>query len=1069
MPTLPRSHRALLAVLLVLSSFVPTLPTPQAGAQSVCSAPPNPVVAENCLPGSPPSEWDLIGVDSSAIAGFATEISVNRGQTVRFKITTTANAYRIDVYRLGYYGGNGARKVATIPNSATQKQRQPACRSDAPTGLIDCGNWAQSASWAVPASAASGVYLARLVREGGTAGGNHISFVVRDDASRSDLLYQTSDTTWVAYNNYGGNSLYVGSPAGRAYKVSYNRPFVSRFGAGWGFPLTNFFDGEYPMVRWLEANGYDVSYTTGVESDRRGDLIRNHKTFLSVGHDEYWSGQQRANVEAAREAGVHLAFFAGNEVFWKTRWENSIDGSGTPYRTLVSYKETLAGARIDPTGIWTGTWRDPRFSPPADGGRPENRLTGTAFMVQEFDDLPGASIQVPAADGQLRFWRNTNVAAAGATLSPGTLGFEWNEDLENGFRPPGLMRLSSTTLNVSSKLLDYGSSYGAGTATHALTLYRHRTKNGAPSSSGALVFSAATIQWSWGLDAVHDRSNPGSPADQRVRQATVNLLADMGAQPRTLQSGLVGATASTDATAPTSQITSPAPGANLQVQTTATISGTASDGGGGVVGGVEVSTDGGASWQRANGRGSWSYSWTPNAVGPATIKSRAVDDSGNLETPGAGVSVTVNPRPCPCSIWSSATTPAVPSQPDGAAVELGVKFRADVAGQVTGIRFYKGSGNTGTHVGHLWTSAGTLLASATFTGESASGWQQVNFAAPVSVAANTTYVASYYAPVGRYAVDQHYFTTARVSPPLTALANGADGPNGLYRYGSGGGFPTSSYLSSNYWVDVVFATGSAPPDTTPPTISGVQATGITSTGATIGWTTDEAADTQVDYGLTTSYGSSTALNPGLVISHSQALTGLAASTLYHYRVKSRDAAGNLRTSGDFTFTTAAPPSCPCTIWASDATPALASENDPNAVELGVRFRAASAGRITGLRFYKGSGNTGTHVAHLWSSTGTLLATATFSNETATGWQQVNFATPVNVAANTTYVASYYAPVGRYAKNEGYFASAVTRGPLTALADGADGPNGVYRYGSGGGFPSSTYLSSNYWVDVVFSP
>ena len=104
------------------------------------------------------------------------------------------------------------------------------------------------------------------------------------------------------------------------------------------------------MIRWLEANGYNVSYSTGVDTDRRGrPCLTNHKVFLSVGHDEYWSGPQRANVESARNAGVHLAFFSGNEVFWKTRWENSIDGSATPYRTLVCYKETHADAKIDPT------------------------------------------------------------------------------------------------------------------------------------------------------------------------------------------------------------------------------------------------------------------------------------------------------------------------------------------------------------------------------------------------------------------------------------------------------------------------------------------------------------------------------------------------------------------------------------------------------------------------------------------------------------------------------------------------------------------------------------------------
>src|SRR5918996_4253386 len=106
------------------------------------------------------------------------------------------------------------------------------------------------------------------------------------------------------------------------------------------------FNAESPKVRWLEANGYDVSYTTGVDTDRRGNLLTNHKAFLSVGHDEYWSNEQRANVEAARDAGVHLAFFSGNEVFWKTRWEPSIAPGAAPYRTLVTYKETHANQKI---------------------------------------------------------------------------------------------------------------------------------------------------------------------------------------------------------------------------------------------------------------------------------------------------------------------------------------------------------------------------------------------------------------------------------------------------------------------------------------------------------------------------------------------------------------------------------------------------------------------------------------------------------------------------------------------------------------------------------------------------
>ncbi|MGR9107449.1 MAG: DUF4082 domain-containing protein, partial [Gammaproteobacteria bacterium] len=473
----------------------------------------NPIVCENSQPGNPQSEWDVNGAGDSSIQGFATNISVNQGDTVSFKINTNAVDYRLDIYRLGYYGGDGARKVATV--NGTGPRNQPACLSDSTNGLVDCGNWSVSDSWDVPADATSGIYFARAVRTD-TQGASHIVFVVRDDNGHSDLLFQTSDTTWQAYNDFGGNSLYVGSPAGRAYKVSYNRPFNTR---GNQFSRAWLFGAEYPMVRWLEANGYDVSYFTGVDTDRSGAEILEHRAFLSVGHDEYWSASQRANVEAARDAGVHLAFFSGDEVFWKTRWETSIDGSGTTHRTLVCYKETHANAKIDPLpNVWTGTWRDPRFSPPADGGRPENELTGTIFTVNCCQNA--LSITVPEEYGKMRFWRGTSIATLTpgqvATLPPGGLGYEWDEALNNGFSPAGLVKMSSTTVNVQGQyLLDNGSSYGSGTATHNLTLHRH--------NSGALVFGAGTIRWSWGLDGHHDfdSATPGASTtpDIRMQQA----------------------------------------------------------------------------------------------------------------------------------------------------------------------------------------------------------------------------------------------------------------------------------------------------------------------------------------------------------------------------------------------------------------------------------------------------------------------------------------------------------------------------------------------------------------------
>jgi len=149
-----------------------------------------------------------------------------------------------------------------------------------------------------------------------------------------------------------------------------------------------------------------------------------------------------------------------------------------------------------------------------------------------------------------------------------------------------------------------------------------------------------------------------------------------------------------------------------------------------------------------------------------------------------------------------------PSILDNLSVELGVKFTADVGGQVTGIRFYKGTANTGTHVGNLWTSSGTRLASVTFTNESATGWQQANFSTPVPISAGTVYVASYLAPNGGYAGDSGFFNSAGVdNPPLHALKSGQSGGNGVYRYTVTSSYPDETFDAANYWVDVAVATG----------------------------------------------------------------------------------------------------------------------------------------------------------------------------------------------------------------------------------------------------------------------
>lgn len=953
-----------------------------------CAA--NAITAENCLAGNPASEWDVSGAGDPTIQGFATQISVNRGSTIQFKVQTNATNYRLDIYRMGYYGGMGARKITTVNPSATLPQSQPSCLTQASTGLIDCGNWAVSASWPVPANMTSGIYFAKLVRAD-TGGSSHIVFIVRDDSAAADIVFQTSDTTWQAYNTYGGNSLYVGSPGtnpSRAYKVSYNRPFNTRGNDGgqdWVF------NAEYPMIRWLESNGYNVTYISGVDSDRSASLLTSRRSFISVGHDEYWSGQQRANVEAARNAGVHMAFFSGNEVFWKTRWENSIDGSNTSYRTLVSYKETHAGAKIDPSSEWTGTWRDPRFSPPSNGGRPENSLTGTVFTVNSGT----AAILVPEQEGKMRLWRGTNIASLGtnqvANLPNGTLGYEWDSDVDNGSRPAGLVRMSDTTVNNVDKLQDFGSTYASDTANHAITFYKH--------SSGARVFGLGTVQWTWGLDANHDRA--GTPTDQRMQQATVNLFADMNVQPANLQAPLSVATATTDTTAPTSTITAPAAGANLP-QSATVITGTAADVGG-AVGAIEVSVDGGTTWHPATGRTAWSYTWNPATTGAVTISVRAVDDSGNIQGTPTTRSVTIAQATCPCSIWPS-TTPNTAPDSDPGSIELGTRFRSSSNGRITALRFYKDPQNTGTHVGTLWSSTGTQLAQVTFTGETASGWQTQALPTPVNITANTDYVVSYHTNSGFYTGQDNYFNSAATSGPLRAPANGEGGANGLYKYSSSSTFPTDTYSAENYWVDVVFNYASG--DVTPPTVSITTPTAnptlsVTSSPLSLGGTASDAVGvTQVTWannrgGSGTASGTTSWTISGITLQSGDNIVTVTA----------RDAAGN--TSADSITVTYTPP---------DTTPPVVSFTSPtsnatttvNTTPLNIGGTASDAVGVTQVTWANDRGGSGTATGTTsWSVTGVVLQTG----------QNVLTVTARDAAGNTssdtltvTYTPDTTAPV-----------------------------------------------------------
>jgi hypothetical protein len=432
------------------------------------------------------------------------------------------------------------------------------------------------------------------------------------------------------------------------------------------------------------------------------------------------------------------------------------------------------------------------------------------------------------------------------------------------------------------------------------------------------------------------------------------------------------------------------------------------------------------------------------------------------------------PRTCPCTVFAPTEGPLGNATSDSP-IEVGMKLQSADDGFITALRFYKQPNNTGRHVGHLWTAAGQQLAEVEFTYESASGWQEEDLPIPIAITKNTIYVTSYHADDGRFAFSPGFFGSPAGQAPLTAPAL----TNGVYRYGAAAAFPSDTFNSTNYWVDAKFDR-TKPPDTRPPRVGSADpaanGTGV-APNSKVSVTFDEPVDPlTVNTGsilLKDDLGSAVAGTVAYDAATWKATltpaTNLAYGKSYTATVKSgtagvTDLAGN-RLALDYNFTFSTPAQCPCTIFASDApTSTQAVKDQP--LEIGVKFRSSEDGFITSLRFYKHSNNTGTHVAHLWSATGTLLATTTYRNETASGWQQVELPNPVAVTKDTTYVASYHSSAGFFGFDPAALNKAVNRAPMQALANGVDGGNGVYRYGASA-FPNQTYNSTNYWVDATF--
>ena len=469
------------------------------------------VAAENQRPGSP--DWDITRPAlQQEIEGYASRTSVNGGDPIDLFVTTREARYTVDVFRMGWYAGAGARRVAgPIARDGIAQDIPP---PDPVTGLVECA-WRdpyrldtrdESGPWP------SGIYLARLTAMRGPQ--SFVVFVVRDDERPSALLFQSSVTTFAAYNNWGGKSLYgFNSRNAPARKVSFDRPYAAN---PYGVRLDGAGDflrrWEYNAVRFLEREGYDVGYTTDVDTHERpiagaGAPLR-HRVFLSVGHDEYWSSPMRDHVESARDAGVHLAFLGADACYWQIRFEPNARGDAN--RTVVGYKE--AAGDLDPLALdgrpqndhlITGRWRDRPTS------RSEERLVGVMYAADPVD----ADIVV----GQADHWVFAGTGLRNGDALRGLLGYE--VDAMSGGGPPAIARLAH------SPFKDQGA--------HGAIRYADMTMYAA--ESGALVFAAGSIQWSWGLDGYNApawHTPRASEAAQRITRNVLDRMLETPAAPR---------------------------------------------------------------------------------------------------------------------------------------------------------------------------------------------------------------------------------------------------------------------------------------------------------------------------------------------------------------------------------------------------------------------------------------------------------------------------------------------------------------------------------------------------------
>jgi hypothetical protein len=422
----------------------------------------NPIQTENAKIGDP--KWNAFKSPDNEhnMEGYADKDSVNLGEPIKFYINANPSvdsSYTLTVYRLGWYNGVGARKVAGPLSRTGRTQTIPS--PDPATGMVQA-NWNNPYTLNIPKSWVSGIYIVTLVGNS-TGKGRYIPFVVRDMKRTSNYLFQVSTTTWQAYNAWGGKSLYdynsntlpvtsdtnpIPGAKAQARKVSFNRPYDDWAGLGL---LPNW---EINMVFFLEREGYDVTYQSDTDTHMGSGGLLNHKAILSVGHDEYWSKAMRDNFETARAHGIGLGFFGADAAYWQIRMEpTSAPLAKQANRTIVCYRDYAAledplakNLITSDNSLVTSYWRDPLWA-----NRPENELIGIMYSFWPVNgDIVTSKSDPKLANGTPSHWIYTGTATKIGDALKGLLGYEADRVFSNGKTPANLKIIAVSSIPATS-------------------------------------------------------------------------------------------------------------------------------------------------------------------------------------------------------------------------------------------------------------------------------------------------------------------------------------------------------------------------------------------------------------------------------------------------------------------------------------------------------------------------------------------------------------------------------------------------------------------------------------------